>query len=331
MTEPQPLQTKEALEMKLERTVVPELDEVLGLPYEVLNHGFVRVIDYMGNDAAIVQAARVSYGAGTKKVNEDRGLIRYLMRHWHTTPFEMCEIKFHIKCPIFVARQWLRHRTANVNEYSGRYSVMSDEFYLPTLENIKPQSKTNKQGRDGELSTTDKKGAQWLLNEANKHSHDMYKALLGETDTDDSVEPDCIYDLYADGLLTEEFKDNGIARESARAVLPVSNYTQFYYKQDLKNLLHFLYLREDSHAQYEIRVYAEIMCHIIKLWCPVVYEAFRDYMSGASNMSRMEVELMTDIFKGKASILDLEAHPKHICEKYGLSQRELNDFIKRVE
>jgi len=228
---------------KTTRSTSPALEKILYKPIPILDHGFIRVIDYMGTDQSIVQAARVSYGEGTKKLREDRGLIRYLLSHWHTTPFEMCEIKFHIKLPIFVARQWIRHRTANVNEYSARYSVLDKEFYVPELDQLGSQSTTNKQGRS---NTLDKKFALQAQNLIKKNSNQLYEdyqnLLNGKL---------LSHDEYVEG--------EGLARELARTTLPLNYYTQWYWKIDLHNLMHFLRLRADSHAQYEIQIYAEKM------------------------------------------------------------------------
>ena len=236
--------------------------------HEVLDHGFVRVIDYMGDDNAITQAARVSYGKGTKHVTNDEGLIRYLMRHWHSTPFEMCEVKFHVKLPVFVARQWIRHRTANVNEYSARYSILDREFYIPAPQHLAAQSTVNNQGR-GELLEGDE--AQRVL--------DILR--------DDATRA---YDHYEDMLSQDGQK--GLARELARMNLPANVYTQWYWKVDLHNLFHFLRLRADSHAQYEIRAYAEVMCEIVKDWVPLAYGAFEDYRMGGVNLSAKGVEVL---------------------------------------
>ena len=241
------------------RAVSSGMEEALYTPKQVLDHGFVRVVDYMGNDGAIVQAARVSYGEGTKTLRDDEGLIRYLLRHRHTTPFEMCEIKFHIKLPIFIARQWIRHRTANVNEYSGRYSVMDNDFYLPKPEHLAVQSASNRQGR-GEV----------LEGEAAQFATDIIK-----TDSEKAYEH---YLQLMNG-------DAGLARELARMILPVNYYTQWYWKIDLHNLLHFLALRADSHAQYEIREYANAMLELVKAWVPVTYQAFMDYRANAATIS----------------------------------------------
>ena len=252
------------------RAVSEGIEDVLYKPFNVLDHGFVRVIDYMGDDNAIVQAARVSYGQGTKKSRQDQGLINYLMRHQHSTPFEMCEIKFHIKLPIFIARQWIRHRTANVNEYSARYSILDKEFYIPQEENIAAQSTANHQGR-GNQNLTSSESAQildMLKNDAER-SYDHYETMLNEDQ---------------DGNIIDQNK-SGLARELARMNLSLNYYTQWYWKIDLHNLLHFLKLRADSHAQYEIREYANIMLDITKAWVPMAYEAFLNYKKNAVNLS----------------------------------------------
>jgi len=241
----------------------------------VLDHGLIRVIDYMGNDAAITQAARVSYGKGTKAVQNDEGLIRYLMRHWHSTPFEMCEVKFHVKLPVFVARQWIRHRTANVNEYSARYSILDREFYIPSPEHLAAQSVINNQGR-GEALTGDE--AQRVLD-----------YLKGDSET--------AYDHY-EQMISDEGQQ-GLARELARMNLPANIYTQWYWKVDLHNLFHFLRLRADSHAQYEIRVYAEKMCEIVKDWVPAAYGAFEDYRLGGANVSDKGLDCLRRMLAGE--------------------------------
>ncbi len=238
---------------------------LLDKEFKVLDHGFVRLIDYMGDDSAIVQAARVSYGDGTKKVSQDRGLIRYLMRHRHTSPFEMVEMKFHIKLPIFVARQWIRHRTANVNEYSGRYSVMKEEFYIPKPEDIRFQSTVNKQGRSTEEVPDDLKNK--LIDVLKKSQGDSYKNYM-------------------------EFVDEGLAREIARINLPLSMYTEWYWKIDLHNLFHFLSLRMDPHAQYEIQLYAKIMSDMVKQIYPLSWEAFVDYRLTAQFFSGPEMKVL---------------------------------------
>ncbi|MCV2864978.1 FAD-dependent thymidylate synthase [Albidovulum sediminicola] len=252
------------------------MERHLYVAHEVLDHGLVRVIDYMGDDAAITQAARVSYGRGTKAVQNDEGLIRYLMRHWHSTPFEMCEVKFHVKLPVFVARQWIRHRTANVNEYSARYSILDREFYIPAPEQLAAQSTVNNQGR-GELLEGDE--AQRVL--------DILR--------DDAMRA---YDHYENMLSQEGQK--GLARELARMNLPANVYTQWYWKVDLHNLFHFLRLRADAHAQYEIRAYAETMCGIVKDWVPLAYAAFEDYRMGGATVSAKGVEVLKRRLAGEA-------------------------------
>ncbi len=247
------------------RATVPALEAMLYIAIPVLDHGFVRVIDYMGDDAAVVQAARVSYGRGTKRVSEDAGLIRYLMRHRHSTPFEMCEIKYHVKLPIFVARQWIRHRTANVNEYSARYSVMDREFYIPAPEQLAAQSADNRQGRGAVLEGEEARTVLDLLRREAGQAHDGYAWMLNE----DGADP----------------HRRGLARELARMNLTLNTYTQWYWKADLHNLLGFLQLRADSHAQYEIRAYAEAMLRSVAAWVPATYTAFQDYRMGAATLS----------------------------------------------
>lgn len=253
------------------RTTVKEIDEILYEEHKVLDHGFIRVVDYMGSDSAIVQAARVSYGKGTKQISQDESLIKYLMRHHHTTPFEMCEIKFHVKLPIFVARQWIRHRTANVNEYSARYSILDNEFYIPKPEQIAKQSDNNKQG-SGE-------------------AFDLYtsKEIIDSLTNDSNL----VYSHY------DKFIEQELAREIARTNLTLNYYTQFYWKIDLHNLLHFLKLRADKHAQYEIRVYAEVMLDIIKKWVPLAYNAFVEYCLESACISRTGLEIIRKLIKGE--------------------------------
>jgi len=250
------------------RPVAPGMEARLYVAHPVLDHGFVRVVDYMGDDAAIVQAARVSYGAGTRQVSDDSGLIRYLMRHWHSTPFEMCEVKFHIKLPIFVARQWIRHRTANVNEYSARYSILEREFYTPAPEHLAAQSSVNNQGRGAVLESAEAARVLELLREDATRAYDHYEAMLSTED------------------------QQGLARELARMNLPASVYTQWYWKCDLHNLFHFLRLRADAHAQYEIRAYAEVMGAIVADWVPVAWSAFEDYRLGGVQLSAKGVEVL---------------------------------------
>ncbi len=253
------------------RTIVKEIDAILYEEHKVLDHGFIRVVDYMGSDSAIVQAARVSYGKGTKQISQDEALIKYLMRHHHTTPFEMCEIKFHVKLPIFVARQWIRHRTANVNEYSARDSILDNEFYTPKPEQVAKQSDNNKQG-SGEAFDPDT-------------SKEIIDSLINDSNL--------VYSHY------EKFIEQGLAREIARTNLMLNYYTQFYWKIDLHNLLHFLKLRADKHAQYEIRVYAEVMLDIIKKWVPLAYNAFVEYCLESACISRTGLEIIRKLIKGE--------------------------------
>ena len=242
----------------------------------VLDHGFVRVIDYMGDDAAICQAARVSYGKGTKSVQNDEGLIRYLMRHWHSTPFEMCEIKLHVKLPVFVARQWIRHRTANVNEYSARYSILDREFYIPTEEHLAAQSVINNQGRGDVLEPAEAARVLEMLKGDAARCYDHYEEMIGQ-----------------DG-------QQGLARELARMNLPANIYTQWYWKVDLHNLFHFLRLRADSHAQYEIRVYADEICRLVADWVPAAYRAFEDYRLGGATLSGKALDCIRRMLAGEA-------------------------------
>jgi thymidylate synthase (FAD) len=262
------------------RTTVAALEALLFAPVPVLDHGFVRVIDYMGDDAAVVQAARVSYGRGTRKVSEDEGLIRYLMRHRHSTPFEMCEIKFHVKLPIFVARQWIRHRTANVNEYSARYSVMDREFYIPAPEHLAAQSASNRQGRGDVLEGDEAAAVLALLREDADRNYSHYEYMLNEAEPD----PD----------------RRGLARELARMNLTLNAYTQWYWKTDLHNLFHFLSLRADSHAQYEIRVYADAMLAMTRAWVPASCRAFEEYRLGAVSFSATMLAILRRMLAGEA-------------------------------
>ena len=265
------------------RASVPALEEILYQPIQVLDHGFVRVVDYMGDDGAVVQAARVSYGRGTRKLSEDRGLINYLMRHRHTTPFEMCEIKYHVKLPIFVARQWIRHRTANVNEYSARYSILDKEFYVPAPEQLATQSRSNRQGRDAVLEGKEAKRVLDLLREDAERCYAHYVEMLNEDE---------------EGRVIDAGR-RGLARELARINLTLNVYTQWYWKTDLHNLLHFLSLRADAHAQYEIRVYAEAMLETVKRWVPLVYEAFAQYRMGATALSAAALKVVRRLLRGE--------------------------------
>ena len=287
------------------RVTAPELEAVLYQPIEVLDHGFVRVIDYMGDDSSVVQSARVSYGKGTKKISNDKGLIKYLMRHRHSTPFEMCEIKFHIKLPIFIARQWIRHRTANVNEYSARYSILDKEFYIPSAENLAAQSQINNQGRGDALTDDEASNVIQILKNDAEQTYANYETLLNENSS---------------GGVLDESK-SGIARELARMNLTLNTYTQWYWKIDLNNLLHFLALRADDHAQYEIRVYADVMLDLVKKWVPLTYEAFEDYRMGGTELSAKEIKLMRKLLKGE----------KVSFEEEGLYKREWSELQRKFD
>lgn len=295
-----PEQTAEIESLRAEprptlRATVPALEAILHTALPVLDHGFVRVVDYMGDDAAIVQAARVSYGRGTRRVSEDTGLIRYLMRHRHSTPFEMCEIKYHIKLPIFVARQWIRHRTANVNEYSARYSILDREFYLPAPEHLAAQSASNRQGRGEVLDGAQAARVLDMLRDDATRCYDHYAEMVGE---DDPGRP-------------------GLARELARMNLTLNTYTQWYWKADLHNLLHFLALRIDPHAQYEIRVYAEAMLDTVRAWVPAACAAFEEYRVGAFTLSATMLATVRRLLAGEA--VDQAAS--------GLSKREYAELM----
>jgi thymidylate synthase (FAD) len=265
------------------RDTVPALEEILYRPLPVLDRGFVRVIDYMGSDGAIVQAARVSYGKGTRKVSEDRGLIHYLMRHRHSTPFEMCEIKFHVKLPIFVARQWIRHRTANVNEYSARYSILDREFYLPAPEHLAAQSSANRQGRGDILEGDEAMEVMRLLERDAMAAYDHYEQMLNEREDGSTIDPD----------------RTGLARELARMNLTLNYYTQWYWKIDLHNLMHFLSLRADPHAQYEIRAYADAMIDVVKRWVPLTHEAFEQHRLNAVTLSANALAVVKRMLAGE--------------------------------
>ena len=265
------------------RPVVSGIEKLLYKDFPVLDHGFIRVIDYMGDDQSVVQAARVSYGKGTKKVSEDRGLIRYLMRHRHSTPFEMCEIKLHVKLPIFVARQWIRHRTASINEYSARYSVLDKEFYIPSEKNLAIQSNINKQGRGKVLSKNRSQEALKMLKDDAERTYQTYEYLLNETN---------------EGKIINKNKE-GLTRELARINLTLNTYTQWYWKTNLHNLMNFIQLRADDHAQYEIRVYAKIIFDIMKKWVPLTSEAFESYRSGSVELSSEALEVIRTLISGK--------------------------------
>ena len=274
------------------RVVADGMEEHLYKAYPLLDHGFVRVVDYMGDDAAICQAARVSYGKGTKSVQNDEGLIRYLMRHWHSTPFEMCEVKLHVKLPVFVARQWIRHRTANVNEYSARYSILDREFYIPAPDQLAAQSQVNNQGRGVALEGEEAARVLDILKADSTRAYDNYEAMISQDD------------------------QQGLARELARMNLPANIYTQWYWKVDLHNLFHFLRLRADAHAQYEIRVYAEEICKIVADWVPAAYKAFEDYRLGGAQLSAMGVDCLRRMLAGEAVTQ----------ENSGMSAREWREF-----
>jgi len=286
------------------RATVPSLEEILYQAIPVLDHGFVRVIDYMGDDAAVVQAARVSYGKGTKRVSEDRGLIQYLMRHRHTTPFEMCEIKYHVKLPIFVARQWIRHRTANVNEYSARYSILDNEFYVPAPDQLAAQSQRNRQGRGEVLAGEEARRVLELLQDDAERAYRGYVEMLNEDES---------------GRVLDEGRQ-GLARELARMNLSLNFYTQWYWKTDLHNLLNFLSLRADPHAQYEIRVYAEAMIDTVEKWVPMTAEAFRQYRLGGAQLSE----------RGLAVVRRLIAGETVTQEESGMSKREWTELMETL-
>lgn len=299
------IQEQQSQSNTTKRVTSPELEKVLYEAIPVLDHGFIRVIDYMGDDSSIVQSARVSYGKGTKKVSTDEGLIRYLMRHWHSTPFEMCEIKYHVKLPIFIARQWIRHRTANVNEYSARYSILDKEFYIPAKEQLSAQATNNRQGR-GELITGQQADEVLkILKDDAIRTYDNYEKMLNER---------------FDGTIIDE-KKFGLARELARMNLTLNSYTQWYWKTDLLNLMNFLFLRGDSHAQYEIRVYAEKMLDTVKKWVPITHAAFLDYRVGAAHLSSKGLKIVKSMINGN----------KVSYEDSGLSKREWNELMEVID
>ena len=301
------MEQKENLNFTEEETLTrrvcsPELEKILYEPIKVLDHGFIRVIDYMGTDASIVQAARVSYGKGTKQTNQDKGLINYLMRHKHTTPFEMCDIKFHIKLPIFVARQWIRHRTSSVNEYSARYSILGNEFYLPEKQQLSSQSSVNKQGRtDNNLPEEYANKVLGILKSDSLQCYNHYVELMNENE---------------DGMVIDE-NSYGIARELARMNLTLNYYTEWYWKINLHNLLHFVRLRADAHAQYEIRVYAQVMLDIIKKWVPFTFDAFEEYQLESVHFSRSAMNMLKKMLNGE----DVS------FENSSMTKREWNEFM----
>jgi thymidylate synthase (FAD) len=299
------IQEQQSQSNSTKRVTSPELEKVLYEAIPVLDHGFIRVIDYMGDDSSIVQSARVSYGKGTKKVSTDEGLIRYLMRHWHSTPFEMCEIKYHVKLPIFIARQWIRHRTANVNEYSARYSILDKEFYIPAKEQLSAQATNNRQGRGDLITGQQADEVLKILKDDAVRTYDNYEKMLNER---------------FDGTIIDE-KKSGLARELARMNLTLNSYTQWYWKTDLLNLMNFLFLRGDSHAQYEIRVYAEKMLETVKKWVPITHAAFLDYRVGAAHLSSKGLKIVKSMINGD----------KISYEDSGLSKREWNELMEVID
>jgi thymidylate synthase (FAD) len=299
------IQEQQSQSNSTKRVTSPELEKVLYEAIPVLDHGFIRVIDYMGDDSSIVQSARVSYGKGTKKVSTDEGLIRYLMRHWHSTPFEMCEIKYHVKLPIFIARQWIRHRTANVNEYSARYSILDKEFYIPAKDQLSAQATNNRQGRGDLITGEQADEVLKILKDDAVRTYDNYEKMLNER---------------FDGTIIDE-KKSGLARELARMNLTLNSYTQWYWKTDLLNLMNFLFLRGDSHAQYEIRVYAEKMLDTVKKWVPITHAAFLDYRVGAAHLSSKGLKIVKSMINGN----------KISYEDSGLSKREWNELMEVID
>jgi thymidylate synthase (FAD) len=302
MTKEAELEEVLSIKNTTKRATVDALEDMLYKPIKVLDHGFIRVVDYMGDDSSIVQAARVSYGRGTKHSLQDKGLINYLMRHRHTTPFEMCDIKFHIKLPIFIARQWIRHRTASVNEYSARYSILSNEFYLPEKINLSPQSQINKQGRSSEeLPEAEADRVLDILKSDAEHCYKNYIDMMNEDES---------------GNIIDESK-TGITRELARMNLTLNHYTEWYWKINLHNLLHFLALRADSHAQYEIRVYAQAMLDVVKAWVPYAFDAFVEHRMHGTNISKTGMEVIRAMIDGKN--IDQESS--------GMSKREWQELM----
>lgn len=283
------------------RSTVPALEEILYQPFPVLDHGFIRVIDYMGDDTAIVQAARVSYGKGTKQIQQDKGLINYLMRHRHTTPFEMCEIKYHIKLPIFVARQWIRHRTANINEYSARYSILGKEYYIPRAEDLSTQSMTNRQGRGSSMAPEEAEKVLNLLRKDAELVYEHYEDMLNHDQDGNILDPN----------------RSGLTRELARMNLTLNYYTEWYWKIDLHNLLHFTSLRGDPHAQYEIRAYVNVLLETLQKWVPFACDAFIEYRLEGAHISRTGRLLLKRLLQGE-KVTQLTS---------GLSQREWKEFI----
>jgi thymidylate synthase (FAD) len=305
--------------METSRVTNQYLEDNLETEFKCLDHGFVRVVDYMGDESSIVQAARVSYGTGTKSVSEDKNLIRYLLRQGHSTPFEMVEIKFHMKLPIFVARQFIRHRMASVNEYSARYSILDKEFYIPKLQDIQPQSTDNKQGRSGELTEKQANEVKEILLENSNNAYWKYEVLLGEKKGDSKFS---YHEDYNNTFYDEKFP--GIAREMARMVLPVNYYTQWYWKVDGNNLLKMLKLRNDKHAQKEIRVYAEAMTEILSGWMPNVFDAWVDYMAESYTLSKQMIEALRKYMTVEDFEDELKSHKD-------ISKREKEELINLLK
>lgn len=277
--------------------VVPEAEALLDQEIKILDKGFIRLVDYLGGDERIVQAARVSYGKGTKTVMEDKGLIDYLMRHMHTSPFEQVVLTFHIKCPIFVARQWIRHRTARLNEISGRYSVMKDEFYVPAPDQVRMQSKRNKQVGEGEVDAETAQRIIDLFIEEQSHVFKKYEQTL----------------------------DDGVARELARINLPLSLYTEFYWQIDLHNLFHFVRLRSDWHAQYEIRVYSDAMARCAQAVAPHAFSSFEEHIMYGQKMGRSEIEAIRAMLRGEACPIENTRRRAEFFEKLGIPDPQATD------
>jgi thymidylate synthase (FAD) len=284
------------------RPTVPALEDILGERHDVLDHGFVRVVDYMGDDDAVVQAARVSYGRGTRRASEDRALIHYLMRHWHSTPFEMCELKLHVKLPIFVARQWIRHRTANVNEYSARYSILDREFYIPAADKLAAPLPVRRRLRGDVLPPEEAAAVIAMLREDSERGYDRYTWLLNED---------------AEGN-PSDLGRTGLTRELARIGLGLNAYTQWYWKVDLHNLMRFLRLRADPHAQYEIRAYAEVILDIVRRWVPVTFDAFLEHQLRAVTLSATALDVVSRLLKGE----------RITRETSGMTKREWEELAK---
>lgn len=295
------IDTQKATNAETKRPTVEALESILFEPIALLDHGFLRVVDYMGDDSAVVQAARVSYGKGTRKVSTDAGLINYLMRHRHTTPFEMCEIKFHVKLPIFVARQWIRHRMASVNEYSARYSVLDKEYYIPEAHHLAAQSSANRQGRGDTLDSDSAAAVLNMLKTDAEQCYQHYEQMLNEDRAGNVIDP-------------HQF---GLARELARMNLTLNTYTQWYWKIDLHNLFHFLALRADAHAQFEIRVYADAILNVVERWVPLCHAAFVDYIQGGTRLSSRGLAVIRRLIAGE-NVTELDS---------GMSSREWRELM----